>query len=269
MSYQGTEGRASNDINNADMKVVIGTNDARNFNRKSTPFILSSGKSALWSSISVLDDDTVIALTTTNQFSNSSQIWMIKGRVLPEINAVKETAIIDGQSNEAVWEKESPVFIGQKSTTQLEANFTYDAEFLYAFAQVKDDQIVSTNAISGSDGLNLYLDPKNKELIAPGKSIFKLELGQSNLFSFYEGDNSKWKKLDGLQGVVTTTDKTSSGYRIEIKIPWIVLGGMPEIKTRIGYSIELREKGINNYIESISTNLSDQPYSWSTLQLAN
>jgi hypothetical protein len=44
---------------------------------------------------------------------------------------------------------------------------------------------------------------------------------------------------------------------------------MPEIKTRIGYSIELREKGINNYIESISTNLSDQPYSWSTLQLAN
>jgi hypothetical protein len=269
MSYQGTEGRASNDINNADMKVVIGTNDAKKFNRKSTPFILSSGKSALWSSISVLDDDTVIALTTTNQFSNSSQIWMIKGRILPEINAVKETAIIDGQSNEAVWKKESPVFIGQKSTTQLEANFTYDAEFLYVFAKVKDSQIVSTNVISGSDGLSLYLDPKNKELIAPGKSIFKLELGQSNLFSFYEGDNSKWKKLDHMHGIVTETDKTSSGYRIEIKIPWIVLGGMPEIKTRIGYNIELREKGTNNYIESISPNLSDQPYSWSTLQLAN
>ncbi|MFV5695633.1 exo-alpha-sialidase [Flavobacterium sp. LB3P122] len=74
MSYQGTENRTTNDINNADMKVVIGTNDAKNFNRKSTPFILSIGKSALWNSIAVLDDDTVIALTTTNQFSNSSQI---------------------------------------------------------------------------------------------------------------------------------------------------------------------------------------------------
>ena len=269
MSYQGTENRATNDINNADMKVVIGTNDAKNFNRKSTPFLLSSGKSALWNSIKVLDDDTVVALTTTNQFSNSSQIWMIKGRIVPEINATKETAIIDGQSNEAVWQKKSPVFIGQKSNTQLEANFTYDSEFLYAFAQVKDSQIVSTDALTGSDGLNLYLDPKNRNLIASGKSIFKLELGQSNLFSIYEGENSKWKKLDNPQGIVTTTVKTTNGYRIEIKIPWNVLGGMPAKQTRIGYNIELREKGTNNYTESIAPNSSDKPYSWSTLKLVN
>ena len=251
------------------MKVVIGTNDAKNFNRKSTPFLLSSGKSALWNSIKVLDDDTVVALTTTNQFSNSSQIWMIKGRIVPEINATKETAIIDGQSNEAVWQKKSPVFIGQKSSTQLEANFTFDTEFLYAFAQVKDSQIVSTDALTGSDGLNLYLDPKNRNLIASGKSIFKLELGQSNLFSIYEGENSKWKKLDNLQGIVTTTVKTTNGYRIEIKIPWNVLGGMPAKQTRIGYNIELREKGTNNYTESIAPNSSDKPYSWSTLKLVN
>ena len=269
MSYQGTENRATNDINNADMKVVIGTNDAKNFNRKSTPFLLSSGKSALWNSIKVLDDDTVVALTTTNQFSNSSQIWMIKGRIVPEINATKETAIIDGQSNEAVWQKKSPVFIGQKSNTQLEANFTYDSEFLYAFAQVKDSQIVSTDALTGSDGLNLYLDPKNRNLIAPGKSIFKLELGQSNLFSIYEGENSKWKKLDNLQGIATATVKTTNGYRIEVKIPWNVLGGMPAKQTRIGYNIELREKGTNNYTESIAPNSSDKPYSWSTLKLVN
>nr|WP_315141469.1 exo-alpha-sialidase [uncultured Flavobacterium sp.] len=269
MSYQGTENRATNDINNADMKVVIGTNDAKNFNKKSTPFLLSSGKSALWNSIKVLDDDTVVALTTTNQFSNSSQIWMIKGRIVPEINATKETAIIDGQSNEAVWQKKSPVFIGQKSNTQLEANFTYDSEFLYAFAQVKDSQIVSTDALTGSDGLNLYLDPKNKSLIAPGNSIFKLELGQSNLFSIYEGENSKWKKLDSPQGITTATVKTTNGYRIEIKIPWNVLGGMPAKQTRIGYNIELREKGTNNYTESIAPNSSDKPYSWSTLKLVN
>ncbi|TRX28899.1 hypothetical protein FNW25_03855 [Flavobacterium franklandianum] len=269
MSYQGTENRTTNDINNADMKVVIGTNEAKNFNRKSTPFILSTGKSALWNSIAVLDDDTVIALTTTNQFSNSSQIWMIKGRPVPEINAVKETAVIDGLNNEAVWQKESPVFIGQKSSTQLEANFTYDTEFLYAFAKVKDSQIVNTDALTGSDGLNLYLDPKNRNLIAPGKSIFKLELGQSNLFSIYEGENSKWKKLDSPQGIVTTTVKTANGYRIEVKIPWNVVGGIPVKQTRIGYNIELREKGTNNYTESITANSSDKPYSWSTLKLVN
>lgn len=269
MSYQGTEDRATNDINNADMKVVIGTNEAKNFNRKSTPFILSSGKSALWNSITVLDDDTVVALTTTNQFSNSSQIWMIKGHLLPEINATKETAVIDGLNNEAVWQKESPVFIGQKSTTQLEANFTYDTEFLYAFAQVKDSQIVNIDDLTGSDGLNLYLDPKNKSLIAPGKSIFKLELGQSAIFSMYEGENSKWKKLESPQGIVTTTVKTANGYRIEAKIPWIILGGMPAKQTRMGCNMELREKGTNSYIEGIATNINDKPYSWSTLKLVN
>ncbi|WP_369766017.1 sugar-binding protein [Flavobacterium sp. WC2429] len=269
LSYQGTENRTSNDINNADMKVVIGNNEAKNFNRKSTPFLLSNGKSALWNSISVLEDDTVIALTTTNQFSNSSQIWMIKGHVLRDINAVRETATIDGLSNEGVWQKESPIFIGQKSATQLEANFTYDTEFLYVFAQIKDSQIISTDAITGSDGLDLYLDPKNKKLIVPGSSIFKLELGQSNQFSLYEGENSKWKKLDGSQGILTTTVKTTNGYRIETKIPWTTLGGIPSKDMRVRYNIALREKGTNDYTEDIATNINNKPYSWSTLKLVN
>nr|WP_315158850.1 sialidase family protein [uncultured Flavobacterium sp.] len=83
LSYQSTENRTNNDINNAIMKVAVGTNKARDFKGKSTPFTISTGKSALWNSISVLKDDTVIALTTTNQFSgsNASQIWMIKGHL--------------------------------------------------------------------------------------------------------------------------------------------------------------------------------------------
>lgn len=49
-------------------KVVVGTNQARDFKGKTTPFRISNGKSALWNSIIVLKDDTIIALTTTNQF---------------------------------------------------------------------------------------------------------------------------------------------------------------------------------------------------------
>lgn len=269
MSYQGTENRATNDINNADMKVVIGSADAKNFNRKSTPFILSNGKSALWNSITVLDDDTVIALTTTNQFSNSSQVWMIKGHIIPEINAEKETATVDGQGNETAWQKENPIFVGQKSATQLKANFSYDADFLYILAKVKDSKLVNSDITSDSDGFNLYLDPKNRNLIAPGKSIFKIEFGQSSSLSLYEGENSKWKKLDGLQGAEATVLKTANGYQIEAKIPWKSLGGMPGKQTRIGYNIELREKGTNNYTESIANNINDKPFSWSTLKLKN
>ena len=269
MSYQGTENRATNDLNNSEMKVVIGTNQARNFDRKSVPFLISAGKSGLWNSIAVLDDDTVIALTTTNQFGNSSQVWMIKGRVLPEINAVNATAVIDGQSNEAEWKKTSPVFIGQNGATQLEANFSYDASFLYVFAKVKDSEVVNANSIGESDGFNLYLDPKNQSLIAPGNSIFKLEFGQTAAFSMSEGENSKWKKSDKIQGIVSTTVKTATGYQIEAKIPWSLLGGMPSKQTRIGCNVELRTKGGTSYLESISSNIAEKPYSWSSLKLNN
>lgn len=269
LSYQGTDNRPTNNMDNADMKVVIGTNEAKNFNRKSTPFLLSNGKSALWNSVAVLDDDTVIALTTTNQFANASQVWMIKGHVLREINATPETATIDGQSNENVWKKENPIYIGQNGKTQLEANLSYDASFLYVFAKVKDSQIINGNSVTESDGLTLYLDPKNRSLVAPGKSIFKLELGQTSVFSIYEGENNKWKKFDTAKGISAMTVKTATGYQTEAKIPWELLGGIPSKQTRIGYNIELREKGGANYTESISSNTSDKPYTYSTLKLNN
>ncbi len=68
-----------------------------------------------------------------------------------------------------------PVFIGQNGATQLEANFSYDASFLYVFAKVKDSEVMNANSIGESDGFNLYLDPKNQNLVAAGNSIFKLE----------------------------------------------------------------------------------------------
>lgn len=267
MSYQGTDNRLNNNLDNADMKVAIGTNDAKNFNRKSTPFLISEGKSALWNSITVLDDDTVIALTTTNQFGNGSQVWMIKGHVLPEIGATNETATVDGNDNEAVWKKKNPIFIGQRGATQLEANFTYDASFLYVFAKVKDSHIISSNSLTESDGFNLYLDPKNRSLVAPGKSIFKLEFGQNNIFSLSEGENSSWKKIENVKTIASAVIKTATGYQVEAKIPWELLGGMPSKQTRIGYSAELREKGAANYTESISGSTSDKPNMWPNIQL--
>ncbi|MES2827527.1 MAG: family 43 glycosylhydrolase [Bacteroidota bacterium] len=83
LSYQGTEGR-SNNMRNADMKVVVGDSEARNFGAKSVPFVIPPGKSALWSSLAVLDDDTIVALTSTNGYGPRSEIWMIKGRLVSD-----------------------------------------------------------------------------------------------------------------------------------------------------------------------------------------
>jgi len=82
LSYQGTEDRIGNDLENAEMKVVIGNNQARNFGGKSVPFKVPNDKSGLWNSISVFNDDTIIALKSTRAFSsvNSVVVWAIKGK---------------------------------------------------------------------------------------------------------------------------------------------------------------------------------------------
>lgn len=92
LSYQGTEGR-TNKMGSADMKVVIGDDQARNFNKKTTPFIIPDNKSCLWNSLAVLNDNSIVAVTSTNAYSNHSEIWMIKGRLVQEPIALADPAI--------------------------------------------------------------------------------------------------------------------------------------------------------------------------------
>jgi hypothetical protein len=81
LSYQGTEGRRNN-MEFAEMKVVIGDERANNFTSKTAPFLIPPDKHGLWNSLCILDDDSIIALTSTNAFSNHSEVWMIKGKLV-------------------------------------------------------------------------------------------------------------------------------------------------------------------------------------------
>lgn len=82
LSYQGTEGRMR-DWNHACMFVVVGDAAGKNFTNRSIPFNVPLNKQGLWNSLCVLDDNTVIALTSTNAYSaNTTEVWMIKGRLV-------------------------------------------------------------------------------------------------------------------------------------------------------------------------------------------
>lgn len=84
LSYQGTEGR-TNKMEFAEMKMAIGTAAGNDFTPLDPPFVLPANASGLWGSMMVLDDFTVVALTSTNAYAanRSSEVWMIKGRLRP------------------------------------------------------------------------------------------------------------------------------------------------------------------------------------------
>ena len=271
LSYQGTEGRIENNLENSEMKVTIGDNKAYGFTKKTIPFNVLSNSSALWNSISVLNDDTLIAVTSSNGLSNTNktEVWMIKGHVVPEINATNTTITVDGNENESLWDTTFPIFIGHKSNTRLRANVFYDNENLYIVSKTTDANIVSQVAnTEDNDGIIIYIDPTDRSLVAPGKEIFKIFLSSGNMISLYEGDNRIWKKADkSTFEIICETKINTSGYVQEMAIPWELLGGKPSLNTRIGFNIELSEKGNSSYVDGISNNINNQSYTWSTLKL--
>ncbi len=85
LSYQSTLNR----INKWDlscMQVAIGDFKGENFINTNLPFSIPPDKHGLWNSLCVLDDDTIIALTSTNAYSNRSEVWMIKGHLVNRSN---------------------------------------------------------------------------------------------------------------------------------------------------------------------------------------
>ncbi len=269
LSYQGTDNRNGNDLNKADMKVSIGNEYGENFNRISTPFLIPEGKSALWNSITVLDNNTIIALTTTNAFSasNTSEVWMIKGQVIPELEAEKTSLEIDGETTEDIWQQTFPVFIGQKSSTQLLVNVSVDDENLYVLSKISDAAVsTSSQNIVNNDGIVIYLDPSNQNLIIPGAGIFKIIVSADNQVKAYEGKDSKWREFD-MPNIQTEVIIKGEGYKQEISIPWNSLGGKPASNSRIGFNVELIERGNSNYVETISATEPEAPYTWLNLKI--
>lgn len=202
LSYQGTDNRNGNELNNADMKVVIGDENAKNFDRPTTPFLISEGKSALWNSIAVLEDNTVMALSTTNAFSpvNASEVWMIQGRMIPELKAKKFSLEIDGETSEDIWKQDFPVFIGQKGATQLLANISMDNDNLYVITENSDGVISGgSENIQNNDETALYLDPSNKNYAAPSSGVFKIVVSTANGSKLIREKIQNGKKLKFLK----------------------------------------------------------------------
>ena len=84
LSYQSTQFRnGRHDVNNAEMVVVAGDAKGMHFTNPTLPFKIPLNATALWNSITVLKDNSIIALASTNGYSKRG-VWMVKGKLLIE-----------------------------------------------------------------------------------------------------------------------------------------------------------------------------------------
>lgn len=257
LSYQGTEGRINN-MNHSEMKVVIGDSEARNFDRKSVPFNIASDKSGLWNSVSVLNDNTVVALTSTSSFSanHNAEVWMIKGHVMPELRAKKVGLKSKNKSEQP---NSRPIFIGGNGPANLTADLNYNDKYLFVLVSVHADKQIKNNSFA------IYVDPQNKSYDTPGKGVFKINIGGMNGMSMFEGNSGQWE-IRSSKGIVNdNSGEGADSYLRVIGIPWSIIGGKPTSGKRIGFTMALTD--IDGHTENISANEADKPFTWCTLKL--
>jgi hypothetical protein len=269
LSCQSNELRSQNIWDRSDLIVAIGNDEGKNFNRKSRPFYFTDQtKTALWNSLSVIDENTVVALASTNAYGNKTEVWMIKGYVLREEASPKQTITVDGENTENLWNTTRDVFIGGYGQASASLWTSWDDNNLYVLADVTDENVFSSGLLSG-DGLRLYLDPTNCATVAPDTKVFSLGLSPSGTFTFEEGKSAAWEPRS-TDGINFKSKSNASGYRMEVAIPWSALGGKPSANTRIGFNACLYESSNGSshaYEEPIAGNTNGAPYTWSTLKL--
>ncbi|MGV3502810.1 MAG: sugar-binding protein [Adhaeribacter sp.] len=271
LSYQGTEGRP-NKMEASEMKVVIGTPEAKDFNRKTAPFALPANKSGLWNSLCVLDDHTVLALTSTNAYSSRGQreVWMIKGYVIAEPAAGRQSIRADGRQQEALWTQPFPLFIGHQSPTQVRSQLAYDERYLYVLHQVTDAHVDASPDPEKADGLWVQVARGPEGTAQPGKGVVQVFLSAGNQVLVQENRGGAWETRKKAGGVLSGSKITAKGYVQELAIPWQLLGGKPARGQQLGFNICLQEnpgQGLPSYRESISASDAGQPSTWMPLRL--
>jgi hypothetical protein len=270
LSYQGNELRKDFQWDRSDMIVSIGSPEGRNFNRKSTPFYLSDpSKTALWNSLCVESDSTVVALSSTNAYGKTA-VWMIKGHILHEIKSHQSTLTVDGEKNEGLWKMKAPVFIGGFGTTQAHINTAWDDDKFFIAAEVHDEKVMSKSGDPlKDDAIQFFIDPKNRSLTLPDENIFSVTLTAGGACFYKEGKNGRWIDWTA-SGITTKSSQALNGYVVEVAIPWAAFHHTPEKNVRIGFHATILETSTGSqhaYVEPLAGNVTDGSYTWSPLFL--
>ena len=262
LSYQTTGGRSA-DWERSTMEVAVGDKTGRNFTKLSRPFAVPLDREAKWNSVSLWDEHTVIAAATTSFRSPDCEVWIIRGHIIPELEAQQGTISTDGNLTQTEWENEWPVFIGHQRETNLRAAIRRDGDKLYVGVDVNDKQLTSDpNNMLRADGVYLYLDANNQNLLEPAEGLFRFWCNYKGETKLETGDRGQWKSMEpnGLTAVART--KPPTGFQIEFEVPFdaIQKDKYSDFRINLGLVDYSQHEGIQE--ENLANSLAGSSNTW-------
>lgn len=248
ISYQTTENRSS-DWELSTMEVAVGDNEGRKFSLRTRPFDVPVNKEAKWNSIAMWDQNTVVALASTNFKSVNVAPCMIKGYIIPRITVTTKDIT------------QYPIFIGSKGNTSLRAGLGSDESNVYINCKVKDEALYAHSSDKQkADGVYICLDVENASIASLDKGIYKLWCNYKGDIATYEGDNGIWKSISA-SDIQVSASQRGDGYDLNITIPKQKIVPFNERAIRIGMALSAYKDGMG-YVEPITNSELETPNTW-------
>jgi len=269
VSYQSSENRNSPNEVRSVLTVAISDKAGRNFEKVTRPFDVPIDKEAMWNALAMWDNQTVVASTSTNFKSANSEVWMIKGHVIPEIAAEKSTITNDGNLIAAEWGTSFPIFVGQKGETRLRAAISHDDANVYLAASVTDPSVYadSKDALK-ADGVSFLMDANNSCLLSPDEGIYKVWCNRLGVCKFYEGSKGVWKELksSAIKASVLPREN-NAGYDIELTVPLAAIEKNNNEAIRLGVGLRALSAGGAGYDEFLVNATESSANTWCLIEM--
>jgi hypothetical protein len=261
LSYQTTGGRSSN-WELSTLEVAIGDKKGHNFEKPTQPFNVPSDREAKWNSISMWDENTIVAAATTSFRNPNCEVWIIKGHIIPELKIAPATITVDGDISASEWGDNFPLFIGHKNETNLTGAIRYDDQHLYFCAKVNDKNLIADLSDPlKTDGVNFYIDTENYKLLSPDAGIFKIWCNFKGAIKIYEGNKGQWNEMKS-ENLPAKVKSDAGGYQLEMALPFSILKKQNKSDFRINIGLVEYTTATNSYEEYITNSGSASSNTW-------
>jgi hypothetical protein len=257
LSFQSGEGRDTPYTHTyANMQVYIGTDEAKDFSRKSSPFpLLPATAQALWSSLCQTSDTTVMAVSSLGGMgSGNNGVWTATGHIVRPLDIYHTSA--------GKWKAYNSVFIGAMSPASMKVKASWDADSLYFCFDVKDAALTALPAggnVWDSDGIEIFLDPRHRNSMT--SDIYKFAVNINGETHFRRRENSNWAE----NPVATTirVERKPEGYSIVFNIPISGIGGVFSRNNTFGIHLKLHNNDNGTIThDDLSAGDADAPKTW-------
>jgi len=245
ISYQTNENRA-HDWELSTMEVAVGDCAAKNFGQRSRPFDVPLDKEAKWNALALWDDQTVVALSSSNFRSTEVAPWLIKGHIIPSsISATRQKA-------------EYPIFIGAKGKTNVKAGIQVDDKNLYLnciLSQVPDRSVSERNWIYTF----LYVDGSLLKIICD-------DTGQKSLWVY---EKEKWEPSNLVDKIDVEIHRSpqDQSTNLHFRIPKTIRENKAWTSLKLGLALSAYDVSKGRYTERLADMDEENPNTWLNIKL--